>query len=100
MPSFVRVEFSVGPSLKSNRVVLLLQFPDEILQQFYKAKSAAETEAYPIALEAIDALSLYVIRKNLTFISSTAGKMKTAQSLGEPQYTAGNGCRVWVLKKP
>ena len=35
MPSFTRVEFSVGPSLKSRRVVLLLEFPDEVLQQIW-----------------------------------------------------------------
>jgi hypothetical protein len=100
MRSFVRVEFSVSPSLKSNRVVLLVQFPDEILGQIHKAKSASETKAYPIALGAIGALSLSITRKSLTFISSTPGKIKDPQSLGEPHYIAGGGCRVWIIKKP
>jgi hypothetical protein len=50
MPSFTRVEFSVGPSLKSRRVVLLLEFPDEVLQQIHKRKSGSEVEAYPAEL--------------------------------------------------
>ena len=100
MPSFTRVEFSVSPSLKSRRVVLLLEFPDEVLQQIHKRKSGSEVEAYPIALEAIGALKFDVTHGSMTFISSTPGKIKTPQSLGEPHYTAADGCRVWILKKP
>src|SRR5262249_31708315 len=88
MPEFTRVEFSVGPSLKSRRVVLLLEFPDEVLQQIHKRKSGSEVEAYPIALEAIGALKIDVTRGSMTFISSTPGKIKTPQSLGEPHYTS------------
>ena len=100
MPSFTRVEFSVGPSLKSRRVVLLLEFPDEVLQQIHKRKSGSEVEAYPIALKAIGALKFDVTHGSMTFISSTPGKIKAPQSLGEPHYTAADGCRVWILKKP
>jgi len=100
MPLFTRVEFSVGPSLKSRRVVLLLEFPDEVLQQIHKRKSGSEVEAYPIALEAIGALKFDVTHGSMTFISSTPGKIKAPQSLGEPHYTAAGGCRVWILKKP
>ena len=100
MSSFTRVEFSVGPSLKSRRVVLLLEFPDEVLQQIHKKKSGSEVEAYSIALEAIGALKFDVTHGNMTFISSTPGKIKAPQSLGEPHYTAAGGCRVWILKKP
>jgi hypothetical protein len=87
MPSFTRVEFSVGPSLKSRRVVLLLEFPDEVLQQIHKRKSGSEVEAHPIALEAIGALKFDVAHGSMTFISSTAGKIKAPQSLGEANYT-------------
>ena len=100
MPSFTRVEFSVGPSLKSRRVVLLLEFPDEVLQQIHRRKSGSEVEAYPIALEAIGALKFDVTHGSMTFISSTPGKIKAPQSLVEPHYTAADGCRVWILKKP
>ena len=100
MPSFTRVEFSVAPSLKSRRVVLLLEFPDEALQQIHKRKSGPEVEAYRIALEAIAALNFDVAQRSMTFISSTPGKIKTAQSLGEPHYIAADGCRVWILKRP
>jgi hypothetical protein len=66
MPSFTRVEFSVGPSLKSRRVVLLLEFPDEVLQQIHRRKSGSEVEAYPIALEAIGALKFDVAHGGMT----------------------------------
>jgi hypothetical protein len=100
MPSFTRVEFSVGPSLKSRRVVLLLEFPDEVLQQIHKRKSGSEVEAHRVALEAIGALKFDVTYGSMTFISSTPGKIKNLQSLGEPHYIAADGCRVWILKKP
>ena len=79
---------------------MLLEFPDEVLQQIHKRKSGSEVEAYPIALEAIGALKFDVAHGGMTFISSTPGKIKNPQSLGEPHYTAADGCRVWILKKP
>jgi len=36
----------------------------------------------------------------MTFISSAPGKIKKPDSLGEPDYTAEDGCRAWVIKKP
>jgi hypothetical protein len=100
MPSFTRVEFSVGASLRSLRVVLLITFPDEVLQEMRNGKTSSEVEAYRIALEAIGALHFGSVRGHLTFISSTPGKMKKTESLGEPHYTAEDGCRAWVIKKP
>ena len=100
MPSFARVEFSVGPSLRSLRVVLLIEFPDEVLQQMRKGKTSSEVEAYRIALEAIRALHFGSVRGDMTFIASTAGKIKKPESLGEPHYTAKDGCRAWVVKTP
>ena len=100
MPSITRVEFSVGPSLKSLRVVVLIEFPDEMLQQIKKGKTSSEVEAYRIALEAIPALHLGSVRGDMTFISSTPGKIKKPESLGEPHYIAEDGCSVWVVKSP
>jgi hypothetical protein len=100
MPPFTRVEFSVGPSLKSRRVVLLIEFPQESLRKIQNSKSSSQTEAYHIALKAIGALKFDVTYGSMTFISSTTGKIKTPESLGEPHYTAEDGCRVWILKKP
>ena len=100
MPSITRVEFSVGPSLRSHRAVLLIEFPDEVLQQIKKGKISSEVEAYRVALEAIRALHLGSVRGDMTFISSTPGKIKKPESLGEPQYTAKDGCRAWVIKTP
>ena len=100
MPSITRVEFSVGPSLKSLRVVLLIEFPNEMLQQIKKGKTSSEPEAYRIALQAIRALHLGSVRGDMTFISSTPGKIKKPESLGEPHYIAEDGCSVWVVKSP
>jgi hypothetical protein len=94
MRSFTRVEFSVGPSLRSLRVVLLIEFPDEVLHQIKKGKTSSEVEAYRIALEAIRARHSGSVRGDMTFISSTPGKIKKPESLGEPHYTAENGCRA------
>src|SRR5271157_208166 len=98
MPSFTRVEFSVGPSLRSLRVVLLIEFPDEVLQLIKKGKTSSELEAYRIALEAIRALQIGSVRGDITFISSTPGKIKKPESLCEPYYTAEDGCRAWVIR--
>jgi len=98
MQSFTRVEFSVGPSLRSLRVVLLIEFPDEVLQLIKKGKTSSELEAYRIALEAIRALHIGSVRGDMTFISSTPGKIKKPESLGEPYYTAEDGCRAWVIR--
>jgi hypothetical protein len=100
MPSISRVEFSVGPSLKSHRVVVLIEFPDEMLQQIKKGKTSSEVEAYRIALEAIRALHLGSVRGDMTFISSTPGKIKKRESLGEPHYIAEDSCSAWVIKTP
>jgi len=100
MPSITRVEFSLGPSLRSPRAVLLIEFPDEVLQQIKKGKISSEVEGYRVALEAIRALHLGSVRGDMTFISSTPGKIKKPESLGEPQFTAKDGCRTWVTKTP
>ena len=100
MPAITRVEFSVGPTLRSLRVVLLIEFPDEVLQQIKKGKTSSEVEGYRVALEAIRELHLGSVRGDMTFMSSTPGKIKKPESLGESHYTAGDGCRAWVIKTP
>ncbi|HYY29151.1 MAG TPA: hypothetical protein VE860_14455 [Chthoniobacterales bacterium] len=79
---------------------MLIEFPDEVLQRIKKGKASSELEAYRIALEAIRALHFGSVRGDMTFISSTPGKIKKTESLGEPHYTAEDGCRAWVIKKP
>ena len=76
MPSITRVEFSVGPSLRSNRAVLLIEFPDEVLQQIKKGKTSSEVAGDRVALDAIRALHLGSVRGDMTFLSSTPGKIK------------------------
>jgi hypothetical protein len=79
---------------------LLLEFQDEVLQQIKKGKTNSEVEAHRIALEAIGALHFGSIRGDISLISSTRAKSKKPESLGEPHYTAEDGCRAWVIKKP
>jgi len=79
---------------------LLVEFPDEALERIKKGKTSSELEAHRIALEAIRALNLGSGRGDMTFISSTPGKNKKTESLGEPQYVAEDGCRAWVIKTP
>jgi hypothetical protein len=100
MSAFTRVEFSVAPNLKSLRVVLLIEFPEEVLRQLKNGKTSSEMEGHRIALEAIHALHFGSARGNVTFISSTPGKIKKRESLGEPHYAAADGCRAWIIRKP
>jgi hypothetical protein len=46
---------------------LLIEFPDEVLQQIKKGKTSSEVEAYRIALEAIRALHFGSVRGGMTF---------------------------------
>jgi hypothetical protein len=100
MPAFTRVEFSTSPSLRSSRVVLLIEFPDEALERIKKEKASLEVEAYHIALQAIGALKLGILRGEMNLVSSTLSKMKNPAELSEASYVTKGGCRVWVVKRP
>jgi hypothetical protein len=100
MPSLTRVEFSTGSSLRSSRVVLLIEFPDEALERIRKEKASLEVEAYHVARHAIAPLKLGNLRGDLALISSTPSKMKNPAELGEASYVTEGGCRVWVTKRP
>src|SRR5262252_4585473 len=100
MPILTRVEFSTSPSLRSSRVVLLIQFPDEVLERIRKEKASLEVEACHIAWQAIRPLNLGILRGNINLISSTLSKMKNPAELGEASYVTEGGCRVWLIRKP
>ena len=100
MPALTRVEFSTSPGLRSSRVVLLIQFPDEALERIKKEKASLEVEAYHVARHAIAPLKLGTLRGDLALISSTPSKMKNPAELGEASYVTEGGCRVWVTKRP
>jgi hypothetical protein len=97
MPTFTRVEFSTGPSLRSPRVVFLIEFPDESLERIKKEKASLEVEAHHVALHTIGALKLGM-RGDMNLVSSTLSKMKKPIELGEASYVTEGGCRVWVIK--
>jgi hypothetical protein len=65
-----------------------------------KEKASLEVEAYHIALHAIGALKLGILREDINLISSTLSKMKNPAKLGEAGYVMEGGCRVWVVKRP
>jgi hypothetical protein len=71
MPTLTRVEFSTSPSLRSSRVVLLIEFPDEALERIKKEKASLAAEACHIAWQAIGGLKLGILRGNINLISST-----------------------------
>jgi hypothetical protein len=98
MPIFTRVEFSTGPSLRSPRVVLLIEFPDESLERIKKEKASLEVKAHHIALHVIGALKLGM-RGDMHLISSTLSKMKNPAELGKASYATEDGYRVWVIKR-
>ena len=98
MPIFTRVEFSTGPTLRSPRVILLIEFSDESLERIKKEKASLEVEAHHVALHAIGALKLGM-GGDMNLVSSTLSKMKKPAELGEASYVIEGGCRVWVIKK-
>jgi len=100
MPTLTRVEFSTSPSLRSPRVVLLIEFPDEALERIRKEKASLEVEACHIAWQAIGALKLGILRGDINLISSTLSKIKNPADLGEASFVSGGGCRVWLVRKP
>ena len=100
MPSITRVEFSVGPSLKSLRVVVLIEFPDEMLQQIKKGKPVRKCKRIVSPWKQSGRYIWISVRGDMTFISSTPGKIKKRESLGEPHYITEDNCSVWVIKRP
>ena len=100
MPIFIRVEFSTGPSLRSSRVVLLIEFPDEALERIKKEKASLEVEAYHIALHAIGELEPGMLRGSIHLISSTLSKMKNPAELGKASHVTEDGCSVWLVRRP
>src|ERR1700745_3438990 len=50
-----------------------------------REKTSSEVEGYRVALDAIRALHLGSVRGDMTFLSSTPGKIKKPESLGEPR---------------
>ena len=100
MPSLTRVEFSTGSNLRSSRLVLLIEFPDEAIERIRKEKASLEVEAYHVARHAIPPLKLGTLRGDLALISSTPSKMKNPAELGEASYVTEDGCSVWLVKRP
>ena len=100
MPTLTRVEFSTSRSLRSSRIVLLIEFPDEALERIRKEKASLEVEASHIAWQAIGELKLGILRGEINLISSTLSKMKNPADLGEVSYVTGGGYRVWLIRKP
>ena len=100
MPTLTRVEFSTSPSLRSSRVVLLIEFPDEALERIRKEKASLEAEACHIAWQAFGGLKLGILRGDINLISSTLSKMKNPADLGEASYVTGGGCRIWLIRRP
>ena len=79
---------------------MLIEFSDEALERMKKEKASSEVEAYHIALHAIGALKLGILREDINLISSTPSKMKKPAELGEASYVTEGGCRAWVVKRP
>ena len=100
MPTLTRVEFSTSRSLKSPRVVLLIEFPDDALERIRKEKASLEVEAGKIVWQAIGALKLGILRGGINLISSTLSKMKNPADLGEASFVTGGGCRIWLIRRP
>jgi len=100
MPNFMRVEFSRSLRPGTPRFVLMIEIPDNVASELNARKVSYETRAYEVAFETARADRSNKPAHHMTLKSCTRGKIKDAQSLGEPDLIAGDGCRGWIMRKP
>jgi hypothetical protein len=100
MPTLMRVEFSRSLRPNSPRFVLMIEIPDSVASELNARKVSQETRAYEVAFETAHADQSNKAEHLMTLMSCTKGEIKDLKSLGEPNLTAQDGCRAWVIKKP
>jgi hypothetical protein len=100
MQNLMRVEFSTGTGYRAARFVILIELPENVLEEIRAQKLSPQTRAYAVALKAAEHERLVDPALRIILLSNTTGKVKSADSLGEPVYIAEDGCKAWVTRKP
>ena len=100
MQTLMRIEFSAGFGLKEPRFVLMIEVPENVLQELRTQKLSPQTRAHAVALKAAEHERLIDPGFRVILLSNTPGKVKNPGSLGDPAYVAEDGCRAWVIRTP
>ena len=95
----MRIDFSTGIGLKEPRFVLMIEVPENGLQELRTQKLSPQTGAHAVALKAAEHERLIDLGFRVILLSNTPGKVKN-RSLGDPAYVAEDGCQAWVIRTP
>ena len=82
MRSFMRVEFSDGVRASNTRLVLMIELPGPVMFKLRVERAAPQARALEVALRVVPL------------------RPKAPGALGEPAYTAPDGCRAGVIRCP
>lgn len=100
MRSFMRVEFSDGVRASNTRLVLMIELPGQVMLQLRAERAAPQVRALEVARQAVPERTPGAPGRPLRLLSNTPAQPKTPEALGEPAYTAPDGCRAWVIRCP
>jgi hypothetical protein len=100
MRNFMRVEFSNGVRASNTRLVLMIELPGQVMLKLRAERAAPQARALEVALQAVPERTTAARGRPLSLVSSTPAQLKTPEALGEPAYTAPDGCRAWLIRCP
>jgi hypothetical protein len=84
--------------MKAPRFVLLIEVPENVLQELRVQKLSPQTRAHAVKAAEHERLVDPVFR--VILLSNTPREVKNPGSLGDPAYVAEDGCRAWVIRTP
>src|SRR4051794_37594193 len=100
MRNFMRVEFAEGLRANHARLVLMVEMPAEVMLRLRAEKAAPQVRALEVALLAVPHRQTDRRGRQLGLLSNTPAQVKAPEALGEPAYTAEDGCRAWIIRRP
>ena len=100
MRRFMRVEFADGVRASNTRPVLMIELPGHVMLQLRAERAAPQARALQVALQAVPERSPTAHGRPLRLLSNTPAQPKAPEALGEPAYTAPDGCRAWIVRCP
>ncbi|MBV9490398.1 MAG: hypothetical protein JO069_11855 [Verrucomicrobia bacterium] len=100
MQTFMRVEFADGVRASNTRLVLMVEMPGPVMLKLRAERAAPQARALEVALHAVPERATSARGRPLRLLSNTPARVGTPESLGEPAYTAPDGCRAWIIRYP
>jgi len=100
MQTFMRVEFAEGIRASHARLVLMIELPTPVVLKLRTERAAPQARALEVALHAVPERATSARGRPLRLLSNTPARVGTPESLGEPAYTAPDGCRAWIIRYP